>query len=227
MRILAVNYEYTLTGSALLLLRLAEHLREAGHEVSVCAAIPGNGPIREAYRERGFVVLDARGTASIDVAICNTVMTAPQLLELSGSARTIWWIHEEKLGLLHLLQNPSQIAAFERASAVVFPVAYLRDAVYRSFLYNQDPNRIAIIPAGIPPIDIEPAPRPDDRTFRLVSVGSVYPRKRHADLIRAVALYSGPAKCIIAGKYHTLPEDCLQLVAAAPDRYELVGEVDR
>src|SRR5947207_15493892 len=58
MRILAVNYEYTLTGSTLALLRLSEHLREAGHEVSVCAAVPAEGPMKEAYRERGFAVLD-------------------------------------------------------------------------------------------------------------------------------------------------------------------------
>jgi glycosyltransferase involved in cell wall biosynthesis len=226
MRILAVNYEYTLTGSTVMLLRLAEYLREAGHEVSVCAALPAEGPIKEQYRERGFTVLDPPLPSHADLAICNTVMTAPLLIDLSGSARTIWWLHEERFGLPHLLQNPRHVAAFERASAIVFPVAYLRDAVYRSFIYDKDPSRFVIIPTGIPPIDIQPASRPQGGALRVVSIGSIYPRKRHEDLIRAMALYPGPAKCVIAGKYYTLPEDCLNFIAQHPEKFELVGEVD-
>ena len=127
MRILAINYEYTLTGSTLILLRLAEHLREVGHEVSVCAAVPHDGPIKDSYRNRGFTVLEPPFPISTDVAICNTVLTAPQLLETAGSAKTVWWLHEGSLGLTHLLRNPNQIAAFAQASAVVFPIAHQRD----------------------------------------------------------------------------------------------------
>lgn len=226
MRILAVNYEYTLTGSSLVLLRLAEHLREVGHEVSVCAAVPVEGPIKQQYRERGFAVLDPPFSIQIDVAICNTVMTAPQLLKLSQSARTIWLIHEGSVGLNYLVHNPKQLTAFARASTVVFPIAHLRDTIYRSFTYEQNPLRMAVIPFGIAPIAASPTLRPEDGPLRVVSIGSIYPRKRHEDLIRAMTLYEGPVKCVIAGKFHTLPEDCLNLVAQRPDKFELAGELD-
>ena len=226
MRILAVNYEYTLTGSTLVLLQLAEHLRAAGHEVSVCAAVTAEGPIKELYRERGFAVLDPPFPVHADVAICNTVMTAPQVLELSQSTKTIWLLHEGSAGLNYLVQHPGQLAAFAQASTIVFPIAHLRDAIYRSFTYDQDPARMAVIPYGIAPIDLSPAPRAEGDPFRVVSVGSIYPRKRHEDLIRAMALYQGPAKCVIAGKFYTLPEDCLSFIAQHPDRYELAGELN-
>lgn len=226
MKILAVNYEYTLSGSSLVLLRLAEHLREAGHEISVCAVVPRDGPLKEAYRQRGYQILEPPFRVTPDLALCNTVMTAPVLLHLAPSAKTIWWIHEEKYGLQHLLQNPSQLAAFAQASAVVFPTAYLRDTVYRSFIYNEDRARFAVIPIGIPPIDVTPPAREENDPFRVVSVGSIYPRKRHEDLIRACTLFSGPAKCVIAGQFYNLPDDCLNLIAANPDRFELTGELD-
>jgi glycosyltransferase involved in cell wall biosynthesis len=41
-----------------------------------------------------------------------------------------------------------------------------------------------------------------------------------------MALYPGPAKCSIVGQFHTLPEDCLNLIARSPDRYELLGQLD-
>jgi glycosyltransferase involved in cell wall biosynthesis len=227
MRILLVNYEYTTTGSTLALLRLAEHLRSAAHDISVSAAIAANGPIKTAYLERGFPVLELPPSSGIDVAICNTVVTAPQVLELSGWTRTVWWIHESSVGLAHLLANPQQITAFQRASAVVFPIAHLRDAVYRSFLYDQDAARFHVIPHGIANPGSPATGGAKDSTFRVVSVGAIYPRKRHEDLIRAMALYQNPAaKCIIAGRFYVLPEDCQRLVADNPDRFELTGELD-
>lgn len=226
MRILALNYEYTLTGSTLVLLRLAEHLRAAGHEVSAAAVVPRDGPIKNAYRASGFAMLDPPFPVGTDVAICNTILTAPQVMQLSDQAKTIWWIHEASNGLTHLLRNPNDAAAFGRASAVVFPIAHQRDAVYRSFIYDKDPARFIIIPLGIPPIE-QPAPVPQKpQELRIVSVGNVYPRKRHEDLIRAMTLYQGPARCVIAGKFYSLPDDCLTMIASNPDRFELAGELD-
>ncbi|HEX3862907.1 MAG TPA: glycosyltransferase family 4 protein [Stellaceae bacterium] len=228
MKILLVNYEYTLTGSTLLLLNLAEHLRRSGHDVSVCAAQPAPGPIKEEYLRRGFAVLDPSDAGRADLAICNTVLTAPQLLALAGAMKTIWWIHEGTVGLDHLLRHPSHVEAFARASVIVFPIPHLRDAIYRSFTFAHEDSRLAVIPYGIPPIAL-PLPQPAEETaFRIVSIGSVYPRKRHYDLIRAMMLYQDPrAHCTIIGKFYRLPDDCLKFIEANPDRIELVGELGR
>jgi len=227
MNILLLNYEYTLTGSTLLLLRLAEHLRRSGHRVTASAALPAPGPIRAMYQERGFTVLDPPFTASFDLAICNTVMTAPQLLTCAGVMKTIWWIHEGSVGLEYLLYNPAQCEAFARASVVVFPIDHLRDTIYRSLIYTYEQSRFVTIPGGIPPIAPSAQRSVAGSELRVVSVGAIYPRKRHEDLIRAMMLYAHPAaRCIIAGKLYSLPDDCLRIIEANPQTFELVGEID-
>ena len=227
MKILLVNYEYTVTGSTLLLLSLAEHLRGCGHEVTACAVNADHGPIKLRYQESGFPVLDPPFAAGFDLAICNTVMTAPVLLTLSGTMKTLWWIHEGSVGLEYLLRNPAHLDAFAQASVVIFPVAHLRDTIYRSFIYTLEQSRFAIIPSGIPPVAPPPARAPTDGEFRVVSIGSVYPRKRHEDLIRAMMLYENPsARCIIAGKFYSLPDDCITSISQNPQTFELLGEVD-
>ncbi|MBV9827651.1 MAG: glycosyltransferase family 4 protein [Alphaproteobacteria bacterium] len=228
MRILGLNYEYTTTGSTLALLWLLDYWRASGHTVSVSAVESAEGPIKQQYRQRDIPVLDAPATGAFDVVICNTVLTAPQLLEWAGSAKTIWWIHEGSVGLRHLLQHPPQIAAFGAAAAVVFPIAHLRDAIYQSFVYDKDAARFTIIPYGIPAVGSAATTRRDANLIRIVSVGSIYPRKRHEDLIRAVSLCGGtPIKCQIAGKFFSLPDDCMSLIAGDPERYELTGELAR
>ena len=228
MKILLVNYEYTLTGSALILVSLAEHLRRSGHDVSVCAAVPATGPIKDMYQQGGFAVLDLPIAGKFDVAICSTVMTAPQLLALPPAMKIVWWLHEGSIGLEILLRFPAHVAAFGRANAIVFPIAHLRDDIYRSFTHGHEASRVAVIPYGIPAVQANATRREADDAFRVVSVGSVYPRKGHMDLIRAMALYRNPAAhCTIVGKFYSLPDDCLQLIEANPTKFELTGELDR
>ena len=226
MKILLLNHEYTLTGSTLLLLRLAEHLRRSGHGIGVSAALPASGPIEQLYRQHGFAVLEPSAATDFDLAICNTIMTAPQLIDLSARMKTIWWIHEGSVGLEHLLREPARREAFARANVVIFPIEHLRDTIYRSFIYALEPSRFVVIPYGIPPIAASQE-RAAGGEFRVVSVGSVYPRKRHEDLIRAMTLYPDlSARCVIAGPFYTLPEDCMQIINADPDRFELTGELE-
>jgi glycosyltransferase involved in cell wall biosynthesis len=140
--------------------------------------------------------------------------------------KTVWWIHEGSIGLEYLLQHPAQLEAFAQASVVIFPIEHLRDTIYRSFIYAYEQSRFVVIPYGIPSIAASPARAPDGE-FRIVSVGSIYPRKRHEDLIRAMMLYGHPsARCVIVGKFHGLPDDCMRIIAANPQTFELTGEVD-
>jgi glycosyltransferase involved in cell wall biosynthesis len=148
-------------------------------------------------------------------------------LACASRTKTIWWIHEGSIGLDHLLRNPAHREAFAHASVVVFPVEHLRDTIYRSLIYTYEQSRFVIIPYGIPPIALPPARASATTEFRIVSVGSIYPRKRHEDLIRAMMLYVQPgARCIIAGKFYSLPDDCLRIIEANPQIFELTGEID-
>lgn len=227
MKILLVNFEYTLTGASLVLLRLAEHLRSAGHEVAVFGVMPNPGPIKAQLLRRRFPLVEDPLAGAYDVAICNTLMTAPMVSRLAGAVKTVWWIHEGAIGVDILLSNPSYVSAFAQATVVAFTLPFCRDAIYRSFVYHLDPARIAVIPCGVPEIAAAP-PRPaDPRPIRVISVGSIYPRKRHADLIHAVSrLPHLPIECTILGRFYALPDGCRRIVAANPDRFRLVCDVE-
>ena len=227
MRILAINHDYTVSGSTHALLNLAEHWRRSGHEVTGTAAQSASGPIRDEYLRRGFPLAEVPSPGGFDVCVCNTILTAPQVLVLARAMPTIWWLHEAAVGIDLLLQNPGWVAAFREAGAIVFPIEFLRDTVYRSFIYGLELSRICIVPNGIPPAGISPRAVDPNRTeIEIVSVGSIYPRKRHPDLIRAVAALDHlPVRCTLIGQLHTLPEDCWTLMAARPGRFVLAGEL--
>lgn len=228
MKILMVNCEYTLTGSTIALFRLAEHLSGAGHEIAVTAAVPTPGPVEKWYRSHGYAVRDLPvADETFDLAICNTILTAAQVISLGGLVKTVWWIHESGSGLEYLLSNTVLCAAFGKAAAIVFPTEFQRDAVYRSFLYRLEPGRVFVVPNGVRPIDL-PAPTDKARDrLRLVSVGMICPRKRQADLIRAFnRIRQLPIKCTLIGHLHSLPDDCQALIAANPAQFELTGELE-
>jgi hypothetical protein len=148
MSILAINHDYTVSGSTHALLNLAEHWRRSGHEVTV----PQPNRPRADPRRVSAARLPACGSAvpgGFDVCVCNTILTAPQVLVLARAMPTIWWLHEAAVGIDLLLQNPGWVAAFREAGAIVFPIEFLRDTVYRSFIYGLELSRICIVPNGI------------------------------------------------------------------------------
>jgi len=67
---------------------------------------------------------------------------------------------------------------------------------------------------------------PKQRPVRVVSVGSVEPRKRHEDLIRAITLLPhDQIECIIVGKWFTLPDEVMQIVRSRGSTFHLTDEV--
>ena len=62
------------------------------------------------------------------------------------------------------------------------------------------PGQIEIVPIIVPtPPAVAPKPKPSGHA-RVVCVGSIYPRKRQVDLLRAVAMLRGaPVECVLIG----------------------------
>jgi glycosyltransferase involved in cell wall biosynthesis len=225
MRILLVNHEYTITGASLCLLGLGEHLRQAGHQLGVFSIVTDPGPMEREYRARGFPIHDPAELTDFDLAICNTVASAPLVLYARQYVEVVWWLHEGDNGLDLILDNPGWTAAFAAASAIVFQNALQRDAIYRSFLYRTDPGKLWVIPNGVHVGRPARAPR-DARRIRVVSIGSVEPRKRQGDLLRAAAAIATPEiECIFVGKLFQLEARALEIAKATPDRYRMLGEL--
>ena len=163
------------------------------------------------------------------MCIANTVAAAALVVRLAPLIPTIWWLHEAEIGLANLLRNPSQLAGFELAGAVVFQTEFQRNDVYRSFVFALPPEKLHIIPNGVSLETPVPLPTTPD-VLRVVSVGTVYGRKRHSDLIAAVALLRSQldVELVICGEV----QDGLDAKAQASlqihsGRMRLTGEVER
>jgi glycosyltransferase involved in cell wall biosynthesis len=229
MQVVLLGTEFSMTGAALLLFRWAAHLRQQGHDVVAVHEVGATGPLRDAYLTHGVVLAERYDVDNSMLVICNTMLAARYVLQTAGTARTVWWIHEGEVGLPLLVTNPGAERAFSAAHAVIFPSVGIRDRIYRSYLLGVPDSRIHIVPPGLDPLDPAaeaPETAGQHRPVRVVAVGSIYQRKRQADLIQAVArLPDIPIECLLVGAMVTLEEDAVALSKAAPERFAFAGEL--
>ena len=231
-RILLVNHEFSVSGASVLLLNLGLRLKALGHAITVAGLDPRPGRISAAYARAGVAVVDHLDTSGYDVAIANTVAAARFVARMGAALPTVWWLHEAEFGLAMLLRDTAQLRAFEAASAIVFQTDYQRDDVYRSFTYLLPPERLHVFANGVGVEDRTPPEAAAARqgVLRIVSVGAVYPRKRHSDLIEAVVRLRTKLDIelvicgAVVGGLNGLAE---QAVRDRPDRIVLTGEVAR
>lgn len=227
MRILMINHEFTITGASTVFLRLARHLRAAGHAIEIFPCNPADGPIRTYYLAENFAILEQVDFKNFDLAIANTVCAASLVLQTAPKLKTIWFLHETEIGLNILLKSPNLAAAFRLAAAVVYQTDYQRE-VYRSFTYQLDAAKFHIIPNGVEVAAdaTRPEVAPKTSALRVVQVGSVEPRKRPGDLIRAVAMSGLDLECVICGKFFVLEEEAKTILEQLPARFRLSGETE-
>jgi glycosyltransferase involved in cell wall biosynthesis len=220
LRVLLINHEYTISGASLLMLRLARHLRERGDSCDAMAILSHDGQLRQRYAALGIRHRITADFADYGSVICNTIFAAPIVPPAAKFARTVWWIHEGGNGLDHVLQRPSDWPAFQDAAAIVFQTEFQRDTLYRRFL--GDRGRIFVIPVGID-VAISGPSIAKTRRFRIVSVGTIDPRKRQGDLIRAVdALRRDDVECVIIGKYYWLDDSARGIALREADRFKIL-----
>lgn len=225
MRILLVNHEFTMSGAAVNLLKIADHLVRSGHECAVFPGRPSTGPIEAEYARRGIPILHKVAFPEFAAVICNTIRTGPLVTMAAPHARTIWWLRESESGLEYLLTRPSIASAFRDAHIVVVQHEHQRDNVYRSFLYPRDPATVLVVPNGFR-IPRGGPTAAKTRPIRVIAVGSVYMLKRQGDLIRAIdRLGRSDIECVIIGDQIELEEGARRIAQAAPDRYRLLGQL--
>jgi glycosyltransferase involved in cell wall biosynthesis len=224
MRVLMINHEFTVTGSSTAFLRLASHLQGQGHAITLLAANPADGPMKPRYLAAGIPVVDSASTAEHDIAIANTICTAGMIVQMNGALKTIWFINEAEVGLRILLDHQAFLPAFRLASAIIYNMPFQHD-VYRSFTWQLDQGKFHTASFGVD-IDLETiahgAVPAKSRPLRAVQVGTIEPRKRPGDFIRAVKRSGLNMEAVICGKFYELDEAAQALVDAEPEQFRLL-----
>jgi len=227
MRILLVSHQFSMSGAAVMLLELADVLLAQGHELQVGTLDSSHEPLRAEYERRGIKVVSSIPVRDFDIAIANTIAAAPAVLQAARSIPTIWWIHESDLGLELLKKSPEWREAFDLAHRIVFPNAWVRDNIYRSFLYRRRPENLVIVPNGLRRSELVPV-APKSLPFRVVCVGSIHASKRQGDLVVALEnLSRRDIELVLVGKDVHMDPPIRAAVDAAPERYRLTGQVSR
>lgn len=230
MKILLGNAEFGMTGAAIGLLRLGAHLVKSGHQVSALPGREDKGPLLQDYRHAGIALIDKGQVAAENwqVVLCNGIMSAALVLGCTLQVKVIWWIWEGEIGLHLAKQDARFAAAFRRADLFIFPTPVMPQRIYASYLMDVPSHRIMSEFQGFDPpaADEVPEARRDPGLIRVISVASIYPRKRLPDLIEAVRRLSDlPVECVLVGRFHSLPRETLQTLKTEPGRYVLTGEL--
>jgi glycosyltransferase involved in cell wall biosynthesis len=225
MRILIVNHEFTISGASTLFWRLARHLRGQGHELALLPCNPEDGPMKPRFEALGVPVVSEAVLAEFDVAICNGICSAPFVLRIGQHLPVIWLVHEAEVALKLILHNQEWIEAFAVAKYVLYETPYQAE-ILRSFTISLDPGKFHVVPNGVEVFsellarDKIPAKQ---RRFRAVQAGTMEPRKRPGDFIRAVAASGLDMEAIICGTFFHIDEEAMAIVKAEPEKYKLLS----
>ncbi|WP_050476261.1 glycosyltransferase family 4 protein [Herbaspirillum rhizosphaerae] len=229
MKILLLNDEFYTTGASIAMLRLAERLVQ-NHEVSVMARIDGEGEIKKKFEELGIPIVKDIQAGAIDLLIANTLLSGAHVAQAAPKVPVIWWIHEAEVGRDMILRFPQLAEGFKHASHIVFQTEFQR-IVYGSFLFDS-PATVHVMPFWNDAIyrqeNLQPESKPANKK-RIVSIGTIEPRKRVADTIMAIdsleADLRNQIECVFIGKYLQLAEGARKLADAFPERYRMLGEL--
>ncbi len=226
MRVLFVIHELALNGAVIALLQQVRLLHERGHAVAVlCPALDGPAAaLLPRFEAVGAHIRATMTPAEHDVAVGCTVFAADTLHALMGHLPLVWWIHEGMAGVRHVLAQPKAAAVLGAADKLIFPSRPVAERLFAPLLGATPPGRVEVIPGIVSaPSPAAPAAKPAG-TFRVLCVGSVYPRKRQADVVQAVALLRGAVvECVLAGDFYRLEPPGPSIIEGAPERFRLTG----
>ncbi|MEY2860975.1 MAG: hypothetical protein RL392_1433 [Pseudomonadota bacterium] len=229
MRVLALTHSLGTNGAALCLCRLLVAIKATGGAADVLYS--GNEPLAAYLQDSGVGVVDDANTANYDVAVVNTLIDHQRVAQLAPALPVVFWVHEGASSRDNGLAYASQwLQAFALSSRVVFNTPWQVDTVFKSFLGLVDPHRISCVdPAATISAAFREQRYHHANKRNVVSVGSVYPRKRPADLVSATLYLSdASAHCTLVGNTDHLQANgdaMLQALDAHPHLFTLAGTV--
>lgn len=229
MRVLAITHSLGSNGAAWCLARLLVAVRAAGGVADV--VYHGDEMLVPYLRDHGVGIVASAHTQAYDVAVVNTLVDHARVLQLASSIPVVFWVHEGAMARDNSLATAAEwMQAFRASSRLVFDTPSQPQQVFKSFLDGVDAHRIEVVaPAGnLPDYGATQTPR-SVQGKRIVSVGSVYPRKRPWDLVQAVLRMGDPqAHCTLVGSvaHVALNGEAMQeALQSHPAQFTITGEV--
>ena len=183
--------------------------------------------IQKKFTDLGVLIKTKIQFEDYNVLIASPILTPNSILSAAPHMPVIGWVHENRVGVMLAHKTDSIREALERVGRFIFPSADCA-ASYHSYLLEFPPEMISIIPYAVAePIPCKHAPKKKG-VFRILFVGSLYPRKRPSDLIRAVdGLDRDQVECHFIGEHEGLDPESRDLIHKNPARFVLHGALQQ
>ena len=202
--VLLVTHDLSASGAPRLVAELASIL--LSNRVNVIVLSAQDGSFREHLVDLGAIVvvnaailmpycsLAKKLGRSVPLVICNTVLTAPVVKQISSMAPTIWYIHEVSLLTAHLKEHNSLGGTFA-LPRLVWAGSELSAALIRPFRAS-----VRILPYGLDPLNASEssAPGAHDGPLRIAVFGTFERRKGQDLVLEAVHLLSPAERRAVA-----------------------------
>lgn len=235
MKILTITKNYGANGAAAMLRNIAKYWTDhLGWSVDAIASSIVSDSDRYLIEQAGMRLLDKTvDLGTYDVVLINTLIDLQWIEKIPTSIRVVVWAHEGETMLFGVDWSAQQwFNKLSRARMLIFQTPWQTQSVYKSYLWKIPSSRIKIIPNGIFPIDHpETRLREKSTKFKVVSVGSVYPRKRPLDLAKAIINLNKKIaiECDFIGanrNFAALGEGALEIAERHSDILHWLGELN-
>lgn len=228
MRILLRIHELRNNGAVYALLGYAEHLAASGHQVLLSVPAGGSEAVRQRFLAAGVEVRhDDIEPAGFEIAIVSTILGAAAVEMLSRNMPVVWSITERRQPFFQA-DTPARLRHyFACAKKIVFPTYWLVYE-YADTLVGSAPYLADVVPIGFKPVDYPPWQERGHGVFRILCVGSLYPRKRQIDLINAIRSLDDPAiQCVFVGDPYAGGAADLTYARENPGRFSFINPESR
>lgn len=234
MKILTITNNYGANGAAAMLRNIAKYwTAHLGWNVDAMATSMVSDSDKQLIESAGMHLIgESVDLRAYDVVLINTLVDLHWIEKIPTQVRVVVWAHEGESMLFGVDWSAQQwFNKLSRARMLIFQTAWQTQSVYKSYLWKIPSKRIKIIPNGIFPIEHPGRPQKEPSTkFKVVSVGSVYPRKRPLDLAKAIVNLNKKLDItcdFIGDKQHfsMLGEDALEIASRNPEILHWLGEL--
>ncbi|MES2979278.1 MAG: glycosyltransferase family 4 protein [Pseudomonadota bacterium] len=234
MKILVITNSFGTNGAAAMLRQIAGFWVEGlSWDVDAISTANVSNSDKELVKKSGIRLMgNTVDLRPYDVVLINTLVDLNWIEKIPTKVRVVIWAHEGESMLFGVNWSAREwYEKLSRARLLIFQTPWQTQSVYKSYLWKIPSEKIKIIPNGILPIDFQELPSQDKNpAFKVISVGSVYPRKRPMDLARAIVNLNKKLKisCSFVGdnsNFSMLGEEALDISTNNSEVLEWSGEL--
>jgi O-antigen biosynthesis protein len=191
--VLLVSHDLSMSGAPIVLFSFALFLKQNNYFVTVVS--PLDGPLASKYRDSGIpLMIDASildnplsetitFMASFDLILANTILAWRSIaIAQENQIPVMWMIHESEFGQQLAANNSGVAQALADANVVAFPSQYTA-RLYQAF---HPKDNFRVLYCGFEKPDFPNPPANKSHLVRILSVGTIEPRKGQDILIKSI-----------------------------------------